>query len=76
MSAPHLIQPNAVYDLVAAREALGLSKTTLNRELRLGRLQVSRRAGKYYLLGEWLLAWLRAGQVRKKTTNVTGSELA
>jgi hypothetical protein len=66
MKAPHTILPTAVYDLEAARIALGLTKTTLNRELRLGRLRVAKRAGKYFVLGEWLLEWLRTGEVRRK----------
>jgi hypothetical protein len=53
-----------VYDLEAARAALNLAKTTLNRELRQGRLRVTKRAGKYFVLGAWLLEWLRAGEVR------------
>jgi hypothetical protein len=62
---PHTIVPTAVYDLEAARAALNLAKTTLNRELRQGRLRVTKRAGKYFVLGTWLLEWLRAGEVRR-----------
>ena len=65
MKEPHIIVPTAVYDLEAARSALALTRTTLNRELRLGRLRVAKRAGKIFVLGEWLLAWLRAGEVRR-----------
>jgi hypothetical protein len=65
MKQPHAILPDAVYDLEAARTALGLTKTTLSRELRLGRLRCSKRAGRIYVLGEWLLEWLRAGEVHK-----------
>jgi hypothetical protein len=43
-----------------------LTRTTLNRELRLGRLRVAKRAGRYFLLGEWLLSWLRNGEVPRK----------
>jgi len=66
----HIIMRNAVYDLETARSALGLSKNTLNREVRLGRLRVSKRAGKYFMLGEWLLDWLRAGEVRKDNIKI------
>jgi hypothetical protein len=69
---PHLIRPTAVYDLEAARLALGLTKTTLNRELRLGRLRAAKRAGKYYLLGAWILAWVRGGEVRRSRATGVG----
>jgi hypothetical protein len=65
MKRPHTFVPTAVYDLEAARLVLGLTKTTLNRELRLGRLRVSKRAGRYFLLGEWLIEWVRAGEVQQ-----------
>ncbi len=65
MKQPHAILHEAVYDLEAARAALGLTKTTLSRETRLGRLRCSKRAGRIYVLGEWLLEWLRAGEVHK-----------
>jgi hypothetical protein len=62
----HVIEPHGVYSLAAAREALGLKKDTLAREVRLGRLRVSKRAGRYYLLGRWLLQWLEGGEVRRR----------
>jgi hypothetical protein len=60
-----VIHPRAVYSPAAAQAALGLPKTTLHREVRLGRLRVSKRAGRYFLLGEWLLEWLRNGEVHR-----------
>src|SRR4051794_16914603 len=62
----HLIEENAVYSAPAVQQALGLAKGTLRREIRLGRLQVSRRAGRYYFMGSWLLEWLRGGLVRRR----------
>jgi hypothetical protein len=59
----HLIESNAVYSLESARAALGLARATLRREIRLGRLRVSKRAGRYYILGCWLLQWLQAGEI-------------
>jgi hypothetical protein len=44
---------------------LGLAKATIGREIRLGRLRVSKRAGKYFLMGEWLLQWLRDGEINR-----------
>jgi hypothetical protein len=75
VKASHTIVPTAVYDLEAARIALGVMKTTLRREVRLGRLRVTKRAGRYFVLGEWLLEWLRAGEVYRKRceSNPTGT---
>jgi hypothetical protein len=64
---PHVIQPTAVYGLDQARAALGLAKGTLSREIRLGRLRVAQRAGRRFVLGEWLLSWLRAGELPRAT---------
>jgi len=60
---PHVIVPDAVYTLTTANAALGLARNCLPREIRLGRLRVSRRAGRYFILGRWLLAWIEAGEV-------------
>jgi hypothetical protein len=62
----HVIEPRGVYSLAAAKEALGLKKETLAREARLGRLRVSKRAGRYFILGAWLLEWVEAGEVRRR----------
>jgi hypothetical protein len=70
-----ILHSTAVYDLVTARELLGLTKTTLHRELRLGRLRVSKRAGRYFLLGEWLIEWIRAGEVRRLPKHATREDV-
>jgi hypothetical protein len=62
----HVIDPRGVYSRQALQKALGLSKTTLAREIRLGRLRVSRRSGRYFILGSWVLEWLREGEIRRK----------
>jgi hypothetical protein len=66
MSEPHVVHPTAVYTIVSAQAALQLTRTTLRREIRLGRLKVSKRAGRYFILGAWLLEWLRDGELQKK----------
>jgi hypothetical protein len=68
-----VIVPNAVYDLTQARALLGLAEHTLGREARLGRLRVSKRAGKYMILGKWLLAWVEAGEVTRRRRKATAS---
>lgn len=62
MKTPHLIERDAVYDVESARSALQLKKTTLAREFRLGRLRYAKRAGRYFILGQWLLDWLAEGE--------------
>src|SRR4051794_17537461 len=66
---PHVIHPTAVYTVAAAQEALGLRDSTVRREVREGRLRISKRAGKHYLLGSWLLDWIEAGEVGKAKGN-------
>jgi hypothetical protein len=60
-----VIDPNAVFLLDQVQALLRLRRSTVRREVREGRLRVSKRAGRYYLLGEWVLEWLRAGEVRR-----------
>ena len=65
MKAPFEIDPDGVYTPAIISERLGLTKGTLPREIRLRRLRVSKRAGRYFLLGVWVLEWLRGGEVRR-----------
>jgi hypothetical protein len=58
-----VIEPNAVFTLAGARAALRLAKSTFRREVREGRLRVSCRAGRRWLLGSWLLEWIAAGEL-------------
>jgi hypothetical protein len=68
LSGAPVIHPNAVYTIATLQSALGLTKTTVGREVRLGRLKVSKRAGKYFVLGIWVLQWLRNGEVHREET--------
>lgn len=63
---PVVIEANAVFTLAEARAALGLAKATIGREVRLARLRVSKRGGKYFFLGAWLLEWIEGGEVHRK----------
>jgi hypothetical protein len=62
----HVIEPLCVYSPEAARKALGLTASTLRREVREGRLRRIKRAGRNFFLGEYLLEWLRGGEVLKR----------
>jgi hypothetical protein len=43
-----------------------LAKNCLPREIRLGRLRVAKRAGKYMILGKWLLEWIEGGELSRR----------
>jgi hypothetical protein len=64
-SSAHTIVATNVYTVPSATAALLAKANTLPREIRLGRLRASKRGGRYYILGEWLIEWLRAGEVRR-----------
>jgi hypothetical protein len=61
-----VIDPRAVFTIDQARNALGLTKACLPREVRLRRLRVAKRGGRYFILGSWLLEWIEAGEVPAK----------
>jgi hypothetical protein len=62
---PHVIDPRAVYFPEDVRRIFRLKASTIRREVREGRLRVAKRAGRYYLLGAWLLAWIEAGELKR-----------
>lgn len=68
-----VINPRAVFTIEQARSILHLAKNCLPREIRLGRLRVAKRAGKYLILGSWLLQWIEAGEVLRKQSEMTGA---
>jgi hypothetical protein len=73
MSDLPIIQPTAVYTIASLTTALALRPGTLPRELRLGRLRYSKRAGKVWILGAWALEWLEAGEVKRRAGAVNGA---
>lgn len=60
-----IIHPRMVLTLDQAAALLGLPPTCLPREARLGRLRTSRRAGRLWTTGAWLLRWIEAGEVQR-----------
>jgi hypothetical protein len=58
-----IIDPRGVYTLAQARLTLGLRRSSLSREIRLGRLKVAKRCGKYFIKGAWLIEWLDDGEL-------------
>jgi hypothetical protein len=66
-----VIEPRAAYSVEQARLLLDLPPSTLDREIRLGRLRCSMRAGRRWILGTWLLRWLADGaKARLKRSRV------
>jgi len=66
VTAIRVIDPNTVVRLDELRAVLGLPLTCLRREARLGRLRVSRRSGRYWTTGRWVMEWIEAGEVKAK----------
>jgi hypothetical protein len=67
-----VIHPSAVYTMDDARRVLRLRQSTIRREVRQGRLRIACRAGRRYLLGEWLLQWIREGALPRRRPRATG----
>jgi hypothetical protein len=61
--APPVIHPTAVYTPEQLRDALRLNLTSIDREVRLGRLKCAMRCGRRWILGRWALQWLAGGRV-------------
>jgi hypothetical protein len=60
-----IIDPRAVYGKDQLRRLLGLRGSSIGREIREGRLRVSRRCGRYFFTGTWILQWLEGGELTK-----------
>jgi hypothetical protein len=65
-----VLHETGVYTVQQVRAMLGLRQSSLRRELREGRLRVCKRCGKYFFLGEQLLAWLRGGERGRQAEGV------
>jgi hypothetical protein len=59
-----VLKPNGLYDLESARQATGMKRTTLRREIRKRRLRAAKRGGRLLILGKWLLEWVESGEIR------------
>jgi hypothetical protein len=69
---PLTVEPHGVYRPGYLQEALGLSRSSIMREIRLGRLRVAKRCGRYFVLGGWLTEWLRAGEKVRRRNVLNG----
>jgi hypothetical protein len=60
-----VIDPTAIFTLSTLKDLLGrlgISPSCAGREVRLGRMKVSKRGGKCLFLGSWLIEWLERGE--------------
>lgn len=58
---PLVLHPDLLLTGEQFRRWFGLRESSLYREVREGRLRVSKRCGRYYVLGSDILDWLRSG---------------
>ena len=67
----HEVKPCGLYLVDEVQRIFRLKKSTIRRELREGRLRVSKRAGRYFLLGRWLIEWIESGELAPRTPRAT-----
>jgi hypothetical protein len=65
---PHLIYPSAVYTVDDLRRIFGLKGSSVRREVRMKRLRMAKRCGRYFCLGQWILQWLEGGELKPQIT--------
>jgi hypothetical protein len=63
---PFRIDPSTVYRPRHLAAGLGVPLSGILREIRAGRLRSSKRRGRTLILGSWALAWIEAGEGRRK----------
>src|SRR5262249_58981934 len=66
---PRVVDPHAVFSREEFQAYFRISRATVRNEVREGRLRVSKRAGRYWLLGARILAWLQEGEVVKSRSS-------
>ncbi len=67
MIEPVLIEPEALYDDGALRQALGLTPAALAAGRRAGTLRHARRGKRTLYKGAWILAWLESEAEPRQT---------
>jgi hypothetical protein len=66
----HEIRAGNIYTTDSFRRVFGLRQSSLRREVREGRLKVYKRCGKYFILGDQVLAWLQGGELQRRGRDV------
>jgi hypothetical protein len=65
-AAPFAIDPNTAYRPEHIEAGLGIPLSGIMRDIRGGKLKASKRRGRLFILGAWVLAWLEDGEVRRR----------
>jgi hypothetical protein len=71
--SPRAIPDDAVHPLPEWGQILQLPRHTLRREVRLGRLRASKRAGKLWSTGLWIKQWIESGEVKRRPAAASGN---
>jgi hypothetical protein len=53
-----------VYTVEDLRRVFGLKPSSVRREVRLGRLRIAKRCGRYYCLGQWVRQWIESAELK------------
>jgi hypothetical protein len=64
-----VIDPTSVFTLASLKDLLarlGISESCAPREIRLGRMRVSKRGGRCLVTGAWVIEWLEAGEASRR----------
>jgi hypothetical protein len=61
----HVLHDAGIYFPEDAQRLLKLKRSTLRREIRERRLRVSKRAGRYFILGRWIREWIENGELHR-----------
>jgi hypothetical protein len=61
-----VVHPTAVFSVDDFRRTFRLRESSLRREVRERRLRVSKRCGRYFILGTWILQWLESGELKRR----------
>jgi hypothetical protein len=64
--AAPIIDPRVAFDVPTFCQVFGVPRSCIAREVRLGRLRVARRGGKYFVLGAWALQWIETGELKPR----------
>jgi hypothetical protein len=68
-SSVHELRNFNIYFIDDVIRIFRLPRSGIAREIRLGRLRVSRRGGRYIFFGVWLREWLEKGEVALRRAN-------
>jgi hypothetical protein len=70
---PRVIDPRSVWYLAELQALLRLPGSCLKREVRLGRLRVAKRSGRYLTTGEWVWNWIISGEIKTRNAAEQGA---